>query len=605
MILSALEGYHRRLAAKGETAPWGYSLERVSFALVLSRSGELLDEPIDLRRDGREGPGLRPRRLHVPRPPRRTAGIASCFLWDRASYVLGVGDGPRTARQHAAFRRLHVRALVGSEDEGLRALFDFLGRWSPALAGTFANRGALIGANLVFRLEGDDGFVHDRPAARLLWQRMLARQGQPERPCLATGHTAPLARLHPAIKGVRGAPSTGAALVSCNLDAFTSYGKRQGDNAPISQTAAFACGAALEHLLREGSRNRVQIGDISTVFWAESDAPEEERFLGALFEPPVLPAGMAAAGTALLRDSLVGLAKGRPPSGLEPATRFVILGLAANGSRLVVRFWHADTLGELARRLTEHAADLRIEPQPWRGALPAIRRLLRETAARGKPGNIPPHLAADLMRAIQGGHPYPRALLGAVIARLRVAGPSGLRAAICKACVCRELRARGADPGEGVPVSRDESNPHPAYHLGRLLAVLEAAQGSAVPGLAGTMRERYYAGASMAPRRVFPLLLRLHGHHLRTLRSRRGRGLVTWYQKRVGAIMTELPTPLPTRLDLEGQGRFAVGYYHERESIYRRNDTGVPAELVDADLEALADDPEHPINHQGLGGCDR
>src|SRR5690606_4979805 len=114
-------------------------------------------------------------------------------------------------------------------------------------------------ANVVFRLDGMQEYIHDRPAARALIATALASEGDDL--CLVTGERGAAARLHPSIKGVWGAQSSGASLVSFNLDAFTSYGKEQGANAPVSETAAMRYGIALNRMLDKGSRNRIQIGD--------------------------------------------------------------------------------------------------------------------------------------------------------------------------------------------------------------------------------------------------------------------------------------------------------------------------------------------------------
>ena len=216
----------------------------------------------------------------------------SFFLWDKVSYALGVGQKPkdrteeehraRLADEHRSFIELHTRTLADTDDEGLRALLAFLHRWVPEQIDNLDYKEDLLhDPNLVFQLDGERRFVHQRPAARALWARTLAGAAGREGLCLVSGARAPLARLHPLIKGVRGAQSSGASIDSFNLDAFTSYGKEQGENAPVSEATAFAYTTALNHLLRPGSRNRLQIADASTVFWAESPAPAEEALVWA------------------------------------------------------------------------------------------------------------------------------------------------------------------------------------------------------------------------------------------------------------------------------------------------------------------------------------
>ncbi|MGH6914635.1 MAG: type I-C CRISPR-associated protein Cas8c/Csd1, partial [Geminicoccales bacterium] len=412
-------------------------------------------------------------------------------MWDKTSYALGIEGEPdeRTRREHEAFKALHFEVLAGTDDEGLRALLVFIEHDAALPPARLPED--LLGSNLVFQLDGEQRYLHQRPAARALWATTLAGAAGREGLCLVSGARAPLARLHPSIKGVRGAQSSGASIVSFNLDAFTSYGKDQGENAPVSEAAAFAYTTALNHLLRPGSRNRVQIADASTVFWAESLAPAEEALVWSLFEPPA--EGEAGANqredrfdpgeAAKLRDVLNQIAKGRPlkeaAPNLREDTRFFVLGLAPNAARLAIRFWHTDDLGHLAARFGEHYRDLMIEPVPWRGTLPAIWRLLYETAVQRKADNVPAHLAGEVMRAILSGNRYPRALLAAVIMRMRADGAiNGLRAAICKACLARDFR-KGIEK-EDVPMglNRDESDP--AYRLGRLFGVLESVQRAAL-----------------------------------------------------------------------------------------------------------------------------
>ena len=334
-MLAALKGCYDRLAEDQDSgiAPFGYSEENISFALVLSSVGTLVGQPTDLRLQS--GKRLAPRRMLVPQSFKRP-GITprSFFLWDKVSYALGVGQRPkdrteaehrkRLAEEHHAFKAFHATALAASDDEGLNALLAFLQRWAPEQIDMLDHKDDLLqNPNLIFRLDGERRYLHQRPAARAIWARLLAQGSDGEGICLISGERAPLARLHPSIKGVRGAQSSGASIVSFNLDAFTSYGKDQGENAPVSEVAAFAYTTALNHMLRSGSRNRVQVGDASTVFWAESHAPAEEALVWSLFEPPAeseadtdqREARFDAGEAAKLRDVLNQIAKGRPLRG--------------------------------------------------------------------------------------------------------------------------------------------------------------------------------------------------------------------------------------------------------------------------------------------------
>lgn len=272
-ILQALERHYHRLAERGEVSSPGWSREKFGFCVVLSRDGE----PVwieDIRTSA--GKKLKPKDYTVPAAVKRTVGIAPNFLWDKTAYALGrtAGEGKRTAQEHAAFRGLHLTRLADQSDEGLIALRLFLEKWQPdRLEAAPGFVPEMLDANVMFRLDGDRQYLHERPAARALVEMTVGGNEEGEDIfCLVTGERGPVERLHPTIKGVEGAQSSGAALVSFNLDAFTSLGKTQGANAPTSKGAAFRYGTTLNHLLTRGGPNRLPrpIGDATVVFWAEA-----------------------------------------------------------------------------------------------------------------------------------------------------------------------------------------------------------------------------------------------------------------------------------------------------------------------------------------------
>ena len=603
-VLTALKAHYDRLADRGEVPAFGYSTEGIGFALVLGPEGEVVGTK-DLRNPSDKKKQV-PRQMAVPQSFKRP-GVTprSFFLWDKSQLVLGLGtDKAAGGRARfdghlAAFRELHRRLLAGTTDEGLLAVRRFVERWNPDDFGPPLFDDGMLDQNLAFMLRGDvddnrhPRFVHDRPAARLVWERQVADAAGSDEMCLVTGHVAPVARLHPAIKGVWGAQTSGASLVSFHLDASKSYGRTQGANAPVSEAAGFGYGTALNALLARDSRNRVQIADASTVFWAdaagvgETAARNAEIFVHDQFRPPAPPeTGEKTADerkrlakekradqgeTARLRDlALVPASRGRAPGegapDLCPDTRFYILGLAPNGARLSVRFWHDTTLGSLRDCLDRHAEDLAIDPPAWRSP-PSVQALLYETALQRKAENIPKQLGGEVMRAILTDGRYPRSLLAAVILRIRADGEiSGRRAAICKACIARDFR-KGFDK-EDVPVDLDRKQQNPAYRLGRLFAVLENLQRAALGrGVNATIRDRYFGAASATPSSVFPLLLRGANHHLSVLRKKTDTGgLAVWFEREIGDILADLEMDLPRHLRLEDQGRFAVGYYHQRHT---------------------------------------
>jgi CRISPR-associated protein Csd1 len=592
-ILQALDRYYDRMAERGEAVPPGYSIEPIGFVLVLVPDGSLVDIQMNLDASGRRG-----KQQKVPKWfGRQGIGSTPFFLWDNTAYALGVSDKDpaKTARDHAAFKKLHEQVLAAEQDTGLKALRLFLERWTPDqfVAPKFDPK--LFKFNLAFRLDGELQFIHERPAAtRHIDLLRTSVEHRSSGFCLITGQRGPLVDLHPKIKGIEGTAAAEVPLVSFNAAAFESYEQKQGNNAPTSETAAFRYGAALNRMLDRGSRNRIQrtVGDTTVACWAdasgvgEAAADAAEDLFGTIFDPPAVTSGADndAQETAKLRDRLEDFAKGRPLKEidlrLEDGTRFYVLGLAPNAARLSVRFWLEDDFEHIARRLGRHARDLAMEPKPrgWTRP-PSIQRLLvKTTALQEKFDNIPPQLAGEVARAVLTGLPYPRTLLSATITRLRAGDDpgSGWHAAVIKACINRSLcfrfpRGSGAESDAAIydrqkkgelSVARDPNYPSTAYHLGRLFYLLEAAQREALGRrINAPIGDRYYAGASATPARVFGPLLRGLKHHVSDAKKQ-NRG--HWIEAKVGEIMLMLPPDLPKTLRLEDQGRFAVGYYHER-----------------------------------------
>lgn len=581
MILSALNDYYQRLLEQGAdgVSPFGYSQEKISYEILLSPDGAVVDV-----NDIREVTGKKPtpRSLSVPQPEKRTSGTKANFLWDKTSYVLGASskDSGRTALEHAAFKELHLQALADENDHGLQALTKFLGRWEPGQFQAPMFYEEMLDTNFVFRLDGQQQYLHESPAAQTVRARLLANGDSRNGLCLVTGLQQPLARLHPAVKGVNGAQSSGASIVSFNLDAFTSYGKSQGENAPISEQAAFAYTAVLNHLLRrdEHNRQRLQIGDASVVFWAQSTdashATQAEATFWSMLEPPSDDGQEAEK----LRNVLSAVAQGRPLHELDPqleeGTRLFVLGLAPNASRLSIRFWETGNLKTFACRLGEHFQDLHIEPLPWKTA-PPIWRLLYATApsrdGKAKAEDVPAHLAGEMARAILTGRRYPHSLLATLIMRMRADGDiSGVRVALCKAVLARESRLGGKTNPEELPMSLDKEASNPGYRLGRLFAVLEGAQRLALGDkVNATIRDRYYGAASATPATVFPLLLRNTQNHLAKLRKDKP-GLAVNLERDIAEIVGGLQSQFPRSLRLEDQGRFAIGYYHQSQARFTR-----------------------------------
>ncbi|HEX6986035.1 MAG TPA: type I-C CRISPR-associated protein Cas8c/Csd1, partial [Planctomycetaceae bacterium] len=472
-------------------------------------------------------------------------------------------------------RHLEVEREI--DDPAFSAVCRFLERWNPDHAATHEELAQVTGGFGVFRIAGTEGHVHDRPKVRDWWLgRLRSSDGAGERmQCLVTGEVAPIARIHePKIKGVWGAQTAGALLVSYNFDATESYGKTQSYTGPVSEEAAFRYAVALNKLLEPGSRQKVQLGDATTVFWTEKPTPAEAIF-GFVFE-----SRQAEDPRLKLRvgHALKSLAEGRYPGEDlgDPETPFYVLGLSPNAARLSVRFWWQSTLGEVAGNVGRHVRDLAIVRPPNAPEFLTTFQLLRETAREAK--DIPPLLSGGLARSVLTGTAYPQAFYAALVRRLRADREvSYVRAAAIKACLNRSVRLRDRDLppdlrplDKELPVSLDPDRPEPAYQLGRLFAALEKVQEEALPGLNDTIKDRYFGAASATPASVFPRLIRLSQHHLGKLDNRAYR---LSHEKRLQEICGRLDG-FPSHLSLRDQGLFAIGYYHQRQDFFTKKGRG-------------------------------
>ena len=595
MILTALTDYYQRVAGRDDgPAPLGFSLEKIVGAVRLSADGSFLGL-LDLRTpDGKAK--LRPTLMLVPQPPRRTVKVTAGFLCDNAGYLFGLdrsGKPERAGQQFAASKAVHQDVLSAVEDPVAKAILAFFASWDPdKAADRLADQEDLTAGWLVFQVE-ELGYAHERPDLSQAWRDHLAAKETGETgQCLVTGEVdVPIARLHPAIKGVPGAQSSGASLVSFNLDSFTSYGHEQGGNAPVSEHAAFAYGAALNHLLLPSSRQRLMIGDTVVAFWAERNSPAE-TFFPELLNPT--SADQEPVDRERIHEALTRLTRGRQlrddRASLDPDVQFYVLGLAPNAARLSIRFWLSGSFGTFLEHIRQHYLDLDLVPDfPTRSPYPAAWSLARELLAKGSDGrprssahgnDALDKLHGDLLRAILSGGPYPVSLLPLLLERLRSDRfHNHPRIALLKAVLNRKNR-----PGPGgreVSMGLDENRTDVGYLLGRLFAVLEQLQRDALGNVGATLKDKFVASASSTPRFVFPHLMQASQAHLRKAQRKNWR-LAESVERRKQAIVSRL-TDYPDWLDIKQQGLFHIGYYHQRQALFRKTEAEPQAVSVVGD----------------------
>lgn len=623
-ILSSLVRAYERLE---DAPPFGYSFQNIGFVISLRENGTVAGIHDWRQLDGKK---LRPRAMLVPQPVKRTAGIAPNFLWDKTSYVLGItaGDGKRTADEHRAFVDRHIKAIGETDDAGLRALVLFLQGWRPDHFQPPLWPEEMRDENVMFALETErrDRFLHERPAARALWSRETAPADAKGEICLVTGERGPIARLHPSIKGVWGAQSSGAALVSFNLEAFSSYGHEQGANAPVSETAAAAYTAALNRFLERDSRNRIQIGDASTVFWADASDIE-------------LPAEAEAYGWAILAEekiasekiasNLARIVAGASLDEVEPrlskGVNFYVLGLAPNAARISVRFFWQGSFGELTANYRSYVRDLAFTPWPADKTTPRIRQCIpRLGKARVDRNNkvtfdtdqVPDQYAGEFMRAVITGGAYPSGLLGHLLMRIRSDRfLDSVRIAMIKAILVRDARLHGrlpprpnGTPDEDYLMKADPDDPSIARKLGRIFALMERIQSASLGEQTNaTIKDRFLSAAAATPQQVFVGLMTLSEAHLSRLR--RGHSDAEWVAKsataahistgemakrlshsfgrQLGTLIASLPSGFPAQHAAQEQGLFMIGYYQER---FGRKGDGIEPDDPQADEDVTSED---------------
>lgn len=572
MILQALYDYYQRKVADPDPSrrlpAYGLEDKEIPFIIELSADGRPLGI-VDTRQI--EGKKKVARRYLVPKGVKRSSGVAANLLWDTAEYVLGVdtrGKPERVAEQHAAFRqRIAELPESARQDAGIQALEHFYANGGVAALSSDTAWPEILEGNpvMTFRLHNDGDLICQRPAI-VSGLQMASDSGGVSGQCLITGQTATLALLHTAVKGVWGAQVAGANIVSFNARAYESYGKteRQGENAPVGEFAAFAYTTALNHLLDRNSRQRFQVGDASTVFWAQKEDAEAESVFAAVFGEQT---DDPDARIELVRGVLSAVQSGQFDGG-RGENRFYVLGLAPNAARISVRFWYAAPLHEVAQRIRQWFTDLKMVRGGKDPEYPSLFRLLAACAQQGKADNIPPNLGGDIMRAILSGSPFPATWLNAAVQRCRAEqNVTYLRAAAIKACLNRSRRSPDSSFIQEFSDMLDLANTNAAYRLGRLFAVLEKIQEEANPGLNATIRERYYGAASSTPVAVFTTLLRLKNHHLAKLTNR---GRAVNFERLLGEILGGI-TDFPKHLSLPDQGRFSLGYYHQRQDFFNKS----------------------------------
>lgn len=574
MILQNLAEYYENLVLQEKVSKSGWCQAKVSHAIELNEDGTI-KAIISKRKEEERGKKKIwvPVLLNVPEMVTRSSGVSSNFLCDNAKYFLGIdGDGiqKRTIECFESAKERHLMLLEEANGKMARAICLFFKNWKPECADENLSvkehwDELNEGGNLIFCMKAI--YAQDEKEIQDIWEEYLKKQKQGKQGiCLVTGQRAEIARIHRGIKGVPGAQSSGAALVSFNAPAFESYGKEQSYNAMVGKYAEFAYTTALNYLLNQ-SEYKFALGDSMIVFWAESGQEEyQDSFLSWLNPKVDNQEEMNKVFGNLKKGVWVDLEDIQ----LDPEQRFYILCLAPNAARLSVRFCYQNSFGNIIKNIAKHYQRMEIVRPSWEDMrYLGIKQMLNETVNQKSKDKTPiPNMASMVLSAILSDTKYPASLYTDTLIRIRAEQGKVTcgRAAIIKAFLIQNYKWKEGDEYMGLNEGCEES----AYVLGRLFAVLETIQKDANSGINTTIRDRYFNSACATPASVFPTLIKLKNSHIKKLERESG-GTKIYYEKMLTELMGKIEK-FPRRLSLEEQGKFMLGYYHQVQKKYEKKE---------------------------------
>ena len=579
MILQALKEYYDRKAVdpKSGIAPPGWCTKEIPFIIVIDKNGYLISI-----QDTREGDGKKKvaQEFVVPLAVKKTSGIAANLLWDAAGYVLGV-DLKKPNKQEDQ-KKAFIDKIKGLGDiDDLKPVIAFLEKDNSEALQREPHYQELIEENstVSFRYSGDMELICHKPGVKKVIDNLASKKSHSSI-CLVTGDADEPEVLHQSIKGVYGAQSSGANIVSFNLQAFESLYKTQGLNAPVGKDAAFAYTTALNTLLSKDSKQKLSVGDATVVFWSAKKTQFESDFISLFKEPPK---DNPDEGTQKIKSLLKSVETGAYMDS-EDKNLFYILGLSPNAARISIRIWRCGTVRDFAQNIAQYFNDMKIAKHTKEPEHYSLWRVLVNVAAQDKSENIPPNIAGEMMASILDGAPFPVTVLHAALRRIKSDNEyrvKPVRAALIKAYLNRYYRDERYSNSnhKELKMSLDKNQPLPSYHLGRLFAALEKIQKEALGDTNTTIRERYYSAASSSPATVFPILMRLKNHHLAKIENK---GRVVNLEKLLTEIIGRIDgaTGFPAHLNIQEQGYFAVGYYHQMQDFYTKNEIETKTESV-------------------------
>lgn len=572
MILKALYDYYNRC---GDLPMPGMEEKEIGFLVVISKSGEFLRFE-DCRMDKNHA-----RTYLVKKHVGRSSAAVANYLYDNSAYVLGVSDKSNGKEQlyFDTFKQ-KVNSIFETfpENNDLSALAAFYQQTRENIAAAIEGDPLWedIKKNLSkkfstfsFRIDGDTKILAEKKEILQLGDH--EGNGEHECICLVTGiHGAPVETTTATM--IPGSQAT-AKLVAFQVNSgYDSYGKKKCDNAPISEDAEFAYTTALNAMLQSGSRNKFAVGNRTFVFWASSKSEAAEQAEDSLFDLLGYTEEKQDDPNAQIeqvRKVFTSIYSGTLKTSLDD--NFYILGLAPNSARIAVVYWSESSLKDFASKILRHFEDMEIidtrkEKKPYMG----IKYMLSAVTLGGKQSEATPNLPEAIVKSIFQGMPYPYTLFSACIRRIRAESGDKEKSPIRigRIAILKAYLNRTNDNNKKIDTMLDKDNTNPGYLCGRLFAVLDRTQED-VNGIS-SIRERYMNAASATPSSVFATILNLSSHHLEKLPNE---GKKVFYEKLKQEIIDKIPAEgFPAHLDLQDQGRFFIGYYHQRQDFFTKKE---------------------------------
>jgi CRISPR-associated protein Csd1 len=551
MLLEKLSQYADHL----DLPPPMYLKTPIRWLIELDRDGNLVGNGFVQTTSGeKKGRNDRGKEYEAPHVG-RASGIRAKLLADNGEYVLGLArDASKQKRVnecHQAFLEQLKACVTKTREETVAAVLRFLEKLN--LSALRLPEDLNPAHVLTFRVDGVLP-IHLKTVQKY-WASVAGTDdanepasGKAIMQCLICGEQrSPVKRLQFKIKRIPGGQSSGMALISANAPAFESYGLEASLIAPTCQDCGERFSKAANALI-EHDDTHITVGPLVYLFWTREKVPFSVATLLSRPEPNEV------------QTLIASVFSGYQTAAEMDSVPFYATAFSASGGRVAVRDW-LDTTVENARRnlaryfVLQRIVDLGTGDQgnPY-GLFPMAASIVRE--ARDLPPNVPKLL---LHMALRGG-PLPSWLLFEAVKRNRAEQAiTRPRAALIKMVL---LSQQDIQAKEDSMTQLEPENNNPAYLCGRLLAVLESIQQSAIPGVNATITDRFYGTASSAPASVFGHLIRGAMAHLGKLRKEKA-ATYEALRRRLAEVQSPLKT-FPKILTLEQQGLFGLGYFHQQ-----------------------------------------